>query len=125
MTQSLEDYLKIISFLSEEGPVRVTDIALRLKVAKSSVITALKALKALGLVEHIRYGTISMTDRGIRRAAEIRELYNFLTVFLRNIGVSFETAEKDACKMEHILSPETIEKLKHLAGKHNHIPELC
>jgi DtxR family Mn-dependent transcriptional regulator len=126
MTQSLEDYLKIISFLADEGPVRMTDIASRLRVTKPSVAAALKILKDLGFLEHERYGTVVLTDRGTRRAAEIRERYDFLIFFLRNIGgVSVETAEKDACRMEHILSPETIEKLKYLAKKRNPIPELC
>jgi DtxR family Mn-dependent transcriptional regulator len=116
MTQSLEDYLEMVSFLSDEGEVRVTDIASRLGVSKPSVLTALKTLEEQGLLEHERYRTVILTPKGAVMASEIRDRHNFLTVFLRDtIGVSPETAEDDACKMEHILSEETLKKMKILA----------
>jgi DtxR family Mn-dependent transcriptional regulator len=116
MTQSLEDYLEMVSFLSDDGEVRVTDIAARLGVSKPSVLTALKALEEQGLLEHERYRTVHLTEKGAAQAAEIRDRHNFLTGFLRDtVGVSAETAEDDACKMEHILSEETLRKMKLLA----------
>jgi DtxR family Mn-dependent transcriptional regulator len=116
MTQSLEDYLEMVSFLSDEGEVRVTDIATRLGVSKPSVLTALKTLEAQGLLEHERYRTVTLTQQGAVMASEIRDRHNFLTAFLRDtIGVNPETAEEDACKMEHILSEETLKKMKILA----------
>jgi DtxR family Mn-dependent transcriptional regulator len=112
----LEDYLEMVSFLSDEGEVRVTDIALRLKVSKPSVLTALKTLEDQGLLEHERYRTVTLTQKGAIRASEIRDRHDFLTAFLRDtLGVNPETAEDDACKMEHILSDETIKKMKLLA----------
>ncbi|MDL2229215.1 metal-dependent transcriptional regulator [Treponema sp. OttesenSCG-928-L16] len=117
MTQSLEDYLEMVSFLSDEGEARVTDIASRLHVSKPSVLTALKVLEEQGLLEHERYRGVSLTEKGRIRAAEIRERHDFLTAFLRDVvGVSPVTAEEDACKMEHILSEETIDKMKKLAS---------
>ncbi|GHV78833.1 hypothetical protein AGMMS49944_06240 [Spirochaetia bacterium] len=116
MTQSLEDYLEMVSFLSDDGEVRVTDIAARLGVSKPSVLTALRALEEQGLLEHERYRTVHLTEKGAHQAAEIRDRHDFLTSFLRDtIGVSAETAEEDACKMEHILSEETLRKMKLLA----------
>jgi DtxR family Mn-dependent transcriptional regulator len=116
MTQSLEDYLETVSFLADEGEVRVTDIASRLKVSKPSVLTALKTLEDQGLLEHERYRTVSLTQKGAIRASDIRDRHNFLTTFLRDtVGVNAATAEDDACKMEHILSEETLTKLKALA----------
>jgi len=118
MTQSLEDYLEMVSFLSDEGPVRVTDIARRLGFSKPSVITALKTLETGGYIEHERYRTVFLTPKGIVAANEIRGRHSFLTSFLRDtIGVSAEQAEEDACKIEHVLSPETLEKLKKFAQK--------
>jgi DtxR family Mn-dependent transcriptional regulator len=118
MTQSLEDYLEMVSFLADEGQVRVTDIAGRLKVSKPSVLTALKTLEEQGLLEHERYRTVTLTEKGVVRASEIRERHRFLTSFLRDtIGVNPETAEQDACKMEHVLSEETLDKMKLLAQK--------
>lgn len=113
MTQSLEDYLEMVSFLADDGEVRVTDIAARLHVSKPSVLTALKLLEDQGLVEHERYRTVSLTQRGVLRAAEIRDRHSFLTHFLHDVvGVSADIAEKDACKMEHLLSEETLSKMK-------------
>jgi DtxR family Mn-dependent transcriptional regulator len=115
MTQSLEDYLEMVSFLADEGEVRVTDIATRLGVSKPSVLTALKSLEDQGLLEHERYRTVTLTKKGGAAAAEIRERHYFLTIFLRDIlGVSAETAEKDACRMEHFLSDETLKKMRAL-----------
>ncbi|MDR0525144.1 MAG: metal-dependent transcriptional regulator [Spirochaetaceae bacterium] len=118
MTQSLEDYLETVSFLADEcgGAVRLTDIASRLGVSKPSVFTALKILEGRGLLEHERYRTITLTEKGETEAAEIRDRHTFLTVFLKKVvGVSPDTAEKDACKMEHLLSAETLQKMKFLA----------
>jgi DtxR family Mn-dependent transcriptional regulator len=115
MTQSLEDYLEMVSFLSDDGEVRVTDIASRLGVSKPSVLTALKTLEEQGLLEHERYRRVNLTKEGSRQAADIRERHSTLTAFLQDIiGVSAETAEKDACKMEHLLSDETLKKIKTL-----------
>jgi DtxR family Mn-dependent transcriptional regulator len=115
MTQSLEDYLEMVSFLSDEGEVRVTDIASRLGVSKPSVLTALKTLEEQGLLEHERYRRVNLTREGVRQAADIRERHSVLTSFLQDvIGVSAENAEKDACKMEHLLSDETLRKIKTL-----------
>ena len=118
MTESLEDYLEMVSFLTDEGPVRVTDIASRLRVSKPSVLNALKSLEEQGLLEHGRYQGVSLTGRGRQKAQEIRKRHRFLTDFLVDvIGVNPQIAERDACKMEHVLSPETIKKMQELAGK--------
>jgi DtxR family Mn-dependent transcriptional regulator len=115
MTQSLEDYLEMVSFLADEGEVRVTDIASRLGVSKPSVLTALKNLEEQGLLEHERYKTVTLTKKGGLLAGEIKDRHYFLTAFLRDIlGVNAETSEKDACKMEHLLSEETLVKMRAL-----------
>jgi DtxR family Mn-dependent transcriptional regulator len=67
-------------------------------------------------LEHERYRTVSLTKKGAVQAAEIRGRHDFLTTFLRDIvGVDAATAEQDACKMEHVLSEETLKKMKLLA----------
>jgi DtxR family Mn-dependent transcriptional regulator len=115
MTESLEDYLEIISLLADRGKKRVTDIALEMGVSKPSVFGAIKVLAEGNLVKHERYGEIELTKKGKQRADKIQEKHWFLTDFLHKvIGVSLENAEKDACKMEHILSDETLIKLKEI-----------
>jgi len=126
MTESLENYLEMISFLSDEGEIRVTDIAVRLNVSKPSVLTALKNLEEQGLLEHRHYGTVLLTKKGKLEARYIRDRHSLLTIYLRDIlGISAETAEKDACKMEHLLSEETLNKMKNLVRENmdNHVTD--
>jgi DtxR family Mn-dependent transcriptional regulator len=119
MTQSLEDYLEAVGFLSEEdaGNVRVTDIAGKLGVSKPSVLTALRALEDRGYVEHERYRGVILTPSGKIRSAEIQARHEFLTAFLRDVvGVPLDVAEKDACRMEHVLSDVTLERMRSIAS---------
>jgi len=103
----------MVGFLDDEGPVRVTDIAARLGVSKPSVLSALRTLEGQGLLRHEPYRTVFLTDEGRRRATQLRERHGMLASFLRDvIGVSPDTAESDACKMEHHLSAETLEKMR-------------
>ena len=82
------------------------------------MLTALKVLEEQGLLEHERYRRVSLTEKGVMQASEIRNRHSFLTLFLRDImGVNPDTAEKDACKMEHLLSEETLQKMKVFAQK--------
>ncbi len=113
LSESLEMYLEAIDALREKGAKgRVTDIARSLSVSKPSVHTALHELERRGLVEHEPYGDVVLTALGLDQAAEIRRRHELLTRFLRDLlGVSPETAERDACRIEHYLSAETIEKI--------------
>jgi DtxR family Mn-dependent transcriptional regulator len=123
MTQSLEDYLKTVGLLAEMGKVRITDIAVRLGVSKTSVIVAIKSLELRGFLEHKRYGNILLTERGKEKAAEIRDRYDFLVSFLHDVvGVSMEAAKQDSCKMEHIVSEETLKKMKNVKRYQKRFP---
>jgi DtxR family Mn-dependent transcriptional regulator len=123
MTQSLEDYLKTIGLLAERGEVRITDIAVRLGVSKPSVVVAIRSLEEQGFLEHERYRTVTLTEWGKEKAAEMSGRYDFLVSFLQDVvGVSVETAKRDSCKMEHIVSEETLEKLKKLKRYQERFP---
>jgi len=113
LTPALEDYLEGILILREKkNVVRVKDLANLLKVKASSVIEALRKLKELELIEQEKYGYIELTQKGINLASEIRKRHMILKNFLTDVlGVSEEIAEEDACKMEHHLSEETMQKL--------------
>jgi DtxR family Mn-dependent transcriptional regulator len=115
MTQSLEDYLKTIGLLTDRGEVRITDIAARLGVSKPSVVAAIRLLEEQGFLEHKRYRTVALTKQRKEKAAEIRGRYEFLLSFFQEVvGVSVETAKQNSCKMEHIISEETLKKMKTL-----------
>lgn len=113
MSSSLEDYLEaILDIKRASGNVRVTDIAERLNVKKSSVNYAVSKLKNLNFIEHVLYEDIELTEKGREKAEHVKGRHTLLMTFLHQfLGVNRKTAEKDACKMEHVISEDTVEKL--------------
>ena len=113
MTQSLEDYLEAVFVLIDEGkPAQVRDVARLLSVKMPSVVKALHELKNLELVTQKPYAPIELTTKGRRLAAMVRSRHTLLRAFLMKLGVSRRTADRDACLMEHILSAETLDKIR-------------
>ena len=113
MTQSLEDYLESIYMLIEEGrSAQVRDVARRLSVKMPSVVKAVRELKRLGLVTQEPYSNIEFTQKGASVARRVLSRHTLLRAFLMKLGVSRANADKDACLMEHILSAETLDKIR-------------
>jgi DtxR family Mn-dependent transcriptional regulator len=114
ITSSSQDYLEAILMLSEkEGRVRSVDVANLEQVSRASVNKALGVLKERGLIRQEKYGTVYLTDEGVRVANSVKQRHNTLKGFLMDVlGVNPETAEEDACKMEHAISLETLNKLE-------------
>ena len=113
MTQSLEDYLEAVYILiSEDRPAQVRDVAKMLAVKMPSVVKAIHELKKLGLVTQKPYAAIELTVKGARVAKHVLNRHTLLRSFLMKLGVSRRNADKDACLMEHILSAETIDRIR-------------
>lgn len=112
LSPASEDYLEAILLLSDDHDrVRSVEIAEHLKVSKASVNKAIGILKQSGHIEHDRYGLIRMTENGKIRAREIMQRHNMLKRFLTEVlHIDEETAEQDACRMEHAISYKTKEK---------------
>ena len=110
---SMEDYLERIAMLAEEqGVVRVTALSNSLGVKKPSVISALNKLSERGLVNHEKYGYVELTGEGKKVAVDILRRHEALGRLLVEIlRVNPDTAWKDACDMEHYISPITVERL--------------
>ena len=112
MTNSLEDYLETIFLLAQaNGRTRVRDVAAALHVKMPSVIKAILELKKLGFVVQEPYGAVELTEAGQAAASQILGRHTLLKEFLCLLKVDDETAEKDACTMEHILSAETLARI--------------
>lgn len=113
VSPSMQDYLETILELSEiDDKVRVTDIAAKLKIAKASVTQTIHTLKEQGLVLQERYGPVKLTYKGRECAAKVRYRHRMLKKFLMDVlEVEPCIAERDACLMEHTVSPQTLEKL--------------
>lgn len=113
MTQSLEDYLEAVYVLiAEKRPAQVRDVARMLSVKMPSVVKALHELKHLGLVTQEPYAPIKLTVKGSRVAKQVLGRHTLLRKFLMQLGVSRKHADRDACLMEHILSAETLDRIR-------------
>ncbi len=113
-TESREDYLETILLLMKKtGNVRSIDVANELGYSKPSISRAVGILKENGYITVDENGYISFTAEGLRLAESIYERHiTIKKFFVEVLGVSEKTAEQDACKIEHILSEESYEKLK-------------
>ncbi|MEN8905451.1 MAG: metal-dependent transcriptional regulator [Clostridiales bacterium] len=127
LSASLQDYLEAILELEEsENQVRITDIAKRLKIAKASVNQSIHKLKELELVIQQMYGPVLLTNEGRDIAIKIRDRHRKLRKFLIEVlNVKPEVAEKDACSMEHVVSPQTMDKLTEFLCRNGYLSEGC
>ena len=112
-TASMEDYLEAVVVLGAgKEAVRVTQISKALGVKKPSVTSALRKLSKEGLVEHERYGHVVLTAEGQKIAEDVFRRHETLRHLLADIlNVDPEIASSDACKMEHSISPASLERL--------------
>ncbi len=112
--ESSEDYLEAILMLQERlGSVRSIDVVGELSVSKPSVSVAMKKLRENGYIKMDADGFLTLEPKGLAIAEKIYERHRTLTECFLRLGVSEETARRDACRVEHDLSDETFEKIKH------------
>lgn len=117
MKESVENYLETIFVLTERnGKVRSIDIVNEMKFTKPSISIAVKKLRENGFVKVDCNGYITLTEEGNFKAEKIFERHNVLTQILIYIGVSEETAKKDACRIEHVISDETFDIIKKISA---------
>lgn len=111
--KSLEDYLKAILILKEEiGVVRSVDVARHMNFSKASVSHAVKLLREKGLLIVDNEWNLRLTENGLVYAKKILERHTCFAEILTSLGVDEKTAEQDACRMEHIVSDQTFEKVR-------------
>jgi DtxR family transcriptional regulator, Mn-dependent transcriptional regulator len=116
LSESKEDYLEAIYHIEKENKVaRVKEIAESLGVRMPSVTGALKVLAREELVEHSRYGYVELTPQGKKLASAICARHENITLFLMKfLDLDQPTADKDACRIEHAVSPLTFKRLSKL-----------
>ena len=115
MQESPEDYLETIYMLSlEKNEVRSIDVARHLGFSKPSVSVAMKRLRENGYVDMDDNNYLTLTAAGKEIAVKVFERHNVLAGYLRSVGVSADTAARDACRIEHVLSEESFQILKGL-----------
>ncbi|MEG1782605.1 MAG: metal-dependent transcriptional regulator [Oscillospiraceae bacterium] len=113
--ESGENYLETILILSQDSQaVKSVDVAARLGFSKASVSRAMHLLYQAGYIEeNYRHGIV-LTKSGTEKAVSVLSRHHIITDYLMKVlGVDFETADKDACRIEHIISEETFMKMSH------------
>ncbi len=123
LSASLEDYLEAIyHIVDRKNAARAKDIVERLGVHNSSVTQALRSLSEKGLVNYAPYDLVTLTEAGQEAAASVVERHRALRVFLLEVlGLDHEQAERDACRLEHAISQDVLERLRLLMDfRHRH-----
>lgn len=114
--KTAEDYLEAMLIIKKKnGEVRSIDVARYLGITKPSVTYTTKRLKEKGYITMDKDNYITITEKGLEIAEKIYARHNTLTRLFIRLGVPDDIAEKDACKIEHDISPETFDALcRHL-----------
>ncbi|MDT7886625.1 MAG: metal-dependent transcriptional regulator [Thermoproteota archaeon] len=111
----MEDYLEVIyELLKEKGYVKSKDISRILNVKASTVTIMLKALAEKKLINYEKYGGITLTEEGIKKAEEISRKHKIIIDFLLLLGIDEKQANLEAEGIEHIISDETLRKIEKL-----------
>ena len=120
MHESGEDYIETIYLLKKKkGTVRSIDVATELGFSRPSVSRAVGILKENGLIIMEEDGTLNLTAEGVKTAKAVYNKHTNLTKFLMiTAGVNEKIAEQDACRIEHIISPETFRGIKKFIKDH-------
>ena len=118
--ESAENYLETILVIGKRKPqVRSIDIANELSFSKPSVSVAMKNLRVNGYINVDREGFITLTEAGRAIAEKIYERHELLSAWLVHLGVDPQVAAEDACRIEHVISTESFERLKKSSESNN------
>ncbi len=113
VTKAIEDYLEMILILSsEDQSVHATKIAERLNVSRAAVTKEMKELLDLKYVKRLKDGSLLLTSKGKKIALKVYDRHLTIKDFLISLGVDNAVAEIDCCKIEHVISEETLNKIK-------------
>ncbi len=111
-------YLKVLYRLGQQDDVaRVKDMAKGLGVNPGTVSAVLKKLEQAELVHHDRYGSVTLTSDGMAVATCVIRRFDTIKALLTEVlGLDIETAEVDACMMEHAVSPATVNRMERMVS---------
>lgn len=118
LQESGQMYLETIYVLSKEKPhVHSIDVSEHMGYSKPSVSRAIGLLRSGGYVEMAEDGALTLTPAGVEVAEKIFERHTVLTELLTRLGVDRDTAAEDACRMEHVISDESLDAIKAFVKK--------
>lgn len=110
--KTIEDYVELIYILQDKtGKVHTNDIASALDISPASVTEIFQKLSDEDYINYEKYSGVSLTSKGKKIAIETKRKHDTLKKFLMILGITEKTADEDACKIEHIVTPETMKRL--------------
>ncbi len=114
LSASLEDYLEVVyNSICRDESVKAVDIARELNVSRASVSEALNKLSNKGLINYGRYQTITITDMGTKLAQDVVKRHSSLSSFFEDVlGASSKESDENACRIEHIISAELLDRIR-------------
>lgn len=113
LNEALEMYLEEMLLLSKTKPVlRQIEISQKMGYSRPTISNMMKKLAQMGLVELHEDAKVSLTEKGLAIAEDVYEKHRVLTCMLTSLGVDKERAQKEACRIEHVISDETLEQIK-------------
>lgn len=126
LSASLEDYIEVIyNSIKYNESVKAVDIARELNVSRASVTEALNKLSDKGLINYGRYQTIKITDMGVKVAKDVVNRHSSLSSFFENVlGAGRKESEENACRIEHIISAELLDRIEAYLGFVQANPEI-
>lgn len=118
--ETIENYLETILILTKkQGEVRSIDIVNEMGYSKPTISIMMKQLREKDYIAVDEAGFISLTEQGLKIAKRVYERHVLLTKLLVELGVNEEVAAIDACRVEHVISKESFEKIKEFYSKFN------
>ena len=118
LLESGQMYLETIYGLSKEMPaVHSIDVSEHMGYSKPSVSRAIGLLRTGGYVDMAEDGSLTLTPTGVAAAEQIYARHTILTALLTKLGVDHDTAAEDACKMEHVISDESLRAIQKFIEK--------
>ncbi|TQD27652.1 metal-dependent transcriptional regulator [Methanolobus vulcani] len=115
VTERAEDYLKIIrKIIEKKGYAQVKDVSRELELSSPSVTVMFRKLTNQGYINYEKYGGVTLTPEGERIAKCTIEKHGIIKDLLLMLGINETIANQDACKIEHVLAPETFDVLAKL-----------
>ena len=111
--ETIENYLETLYILlKDQKQVRSVDLANAMNFSKPTISVMMKQLREKDMIATDDSGFLSLTDEGLAIAERVYERHVYLTDLLVRLGVNEETAAEDACKIEHVISQETFERIR-------------
>jgi DtxR family Mn-dependent transcriptional regulator len=124
LSRSVEDYLKTIYHLSSQGGFASTsEIAASLAVAAPSVSGMIRRLSETGLIEHVPYRGVQLTNQGRRAALKMIRRHRVIELYLtQRLGYDWDGVHDEADRLEHAVSDELIERMSGALGDPRYDP---